>query len=103
MTDQQKLPLQIITYLVPSLSVEIFETIAQYLESALGRETTLVYESRFIGPQPDRIDPFKTRTADLGNSLFRFYLHHRGSTNKYDYFIVFKPQHLLLEHLTNSW
>ena len=67
MTDQQKLPLQIITYLVPSMSVELFEAIAQYLESSLGRETTLVYESRFIGPQPARIDPFKTKTADLGN------------------------------------
>jgi hypothetical protein len=66
MSEHQKRPLQIITYLVPGLNVELFETLAQYLESSLGKETTLVYESRFIGPQPDRIDPFKNKTADLG-------------------------------------
>jgi hypothetical protein len=66
MSEHQKRPLQIITYLVPGLNVELFETLAQYLESSLGKETTLVYESRFIGPQPDRIDPFKNKIADLG-------------------------------------
>ena len=75
MSEQQKHPLQIITYLVPSLNVELFETLAQYLESSLGKETTLVYESRFIGPQPDRIDPFKNKTADLGNTIVVFILH----------------------------
>ncbi len=69
MSEHQKRPLQIITYLVPGLNVELFETLAQYLESFLGKEATLVYESRFIGPQPDRIDPFKNKTADLGNTF----------------------------------
>lgn len=59
-------PLRIITYLVPSLPVELFETIAQYLENSLDRESFLIYESRFIGPQVDRHDPFKTNMADLG-------------------------------------
>jgi hypothetical protein len=74
MSEHQKRPLQIITYLVPGLNVELFETLAQYLESSLGKETTLVYESRFIGPQPDRIDPFKNKTADLGINFLC--LHH---------------------------
>ncbi|KAI9562702.1 hypothetical protein GHT06_010156 [Daphnia sinensis] len=65
MTEQCKLPLRIITYLVPGLSVELFENVSQYLESSLGKETMLFYESRFIGPQSDRIDPFKTKVADI--------------------------------------
>lgn len=65
MTEQFKLPLRIITYLVPGLSVELFENISQYLEASLGTETMLFYESRFNGPQSDRIDPFKTNVADL--------------------------------------
>ncbi|XP_057367731.1 uncharacterized protein LOC130688730 [Daphnia carinata] len=65
MTEQCKLPLRIITYLVPGLSVELFESISQYLESSLGKETMLFYESRFDGPQSDRIDPFETKVADL--------------------------------------
>lgn len=69
MTEQFKLPLRIITFLVPGLSVELFENISQYLEASLGTETMLFYESRFNGPQSDRIDPFKTNVADLGNTF----------------------------------
>ena len=65
MTDQQ-LPLRLITYLVPGLNVELFQSITEYLEASLERDTMLIYESRFTGPLSDRIDPFKTNTADLG-------------------------------------
>lgn len=69
MTDQ--LPLRVITYLVPGLPVELFETIAQYLESCLKRSTLLIYESRFAGPQNEQLDPFKTNCADLGIIFIR--------------------------------
>ncbi len=71
--DQQQVPLRIITYLVPGLTVELFETISQYLEVSLNRETMLIYESRFTGPQSDRSDPFKTNTADLGIYIYWFH------------------------------
>lgn len=75
MTEQCKLPLRIITYLVPGLHVELFETLCHYLETSLGRETMLIYESQFIGPESSRSDPFATKVADLGNTsqfmLFR--------------------------------
>lgn len=63
-----RLPLRVITYLVPSISVEVFETFTQYLESALQREAMLIYESRFGGPLSSRADPFKENIADLGMS-----------------------------------
>lgn len=59
-------PLRLITYLVPSIPVELFETIAGYLEHALKRESVLLYESRFNGPMKDRVDLFKANIADIG-------------------------------------
>ena len=66
MAEHQR-PLRIITYLVPGLAVELFETLTQYLEVSLKRETMLIYESRFNGPPSNRVDPFKTDLADLGS------------------------------------
>lgn len=65
MAEHQR-PLRILTYLVPGIEVELFETIAQFLEVSLKRETMLIYESRFNGPPASRVDPFKTDLADLG-------------------------------------
>ena len=63
------LPLRLVTYLVPSYPVELFETLAQYLEEALGCETTLGVESRFDAPASGRCDPFRAGLADLGTHL----------------------------------
>ena len=66
MNDQVQ-PLRMISYLVPSLPVEMFETISHYLEEALHRPSMLIYESRYTGPDPKlNYDPFKSNTADLG-------------------------------------
>jgi len=54
------------TYLSPSLPVELFETILHYLEEVTGREGFLMYESRFTGPPPDRVDPFAADLVDIG-------------------------------------
>ena len=59
-------PLRLITYLVPSISVEFFEAIGDYLENALKKESVLMYESRFNGPMKDRVDLFKANLADIG-------------------------------------
>jgi len=65
-------PLRLITYLVPSLNVELFEAIAGYLEFALKKETVLMYESRFNGPMNNRVDLFKANLADIGMPLLLF-------------------------------
>ncbi|GFQ98316.1 uncharacterized protein TNCT_469761 [Trichonephila clavata] len=53
------------TYLSPSMPVEYFEMILQYLESKLGIHTTLLYESRWEGPRAEREDPFMSGYLDL--------------------------------------
>ncbi|WAR01314.1 hypothetical protein MAR_007872 [Mya arenaria] len=58
--------LRAITYLSPSLPVELFETILEYLEEVTGRDGYLTYESRWSGPPKDRVDPFTSNLADIG-------------------------------------
>jgi hypothetical protein len=53
-----KSTLHVATYLVPSISVEFFESLLQYLEKKLSRRISLVYASRSEGPPSDG-------TADL--------------------------------------
>ncbi|XP_035216273.1 uncharacterized protein LOC118189723 isoform X1 [Stegodyphus dumicola] len=53
------------TYLSPSIPVEYYEMILQYLESKLGIHTTLLYESRWEGPRGEREDPFMSGYLDL--------------------------------------
>ena len=72
MIDSTAAPLRLITYLVPSLNVELFEAIAGYLEFALKKESVLMYESRFNGPMSNRVDLFKTNLADIGMPLLLF-------------------------------
>jgi hypothetical protein len=61
-----KLKLTLATYLCPSLPVELFQLLAEFLEQDLGCEVTLVYEWRASGPLPDRADPFADNTVHLG-------------------------------------
>ncbi|XP_060071005.1 uncharacterized protein LOC132550920 [Ylistrum balloti] len=58
--------LRLITYLSPGVPVQLFETVMQYLEEALGREAYLIYESRWTGPPRDRTDPFTADEVDIG-------------------------------------
>jgi ABC-type phosphate/phosphonate transport system substrate-binding protein len=57
--------LKVATFLTPSVPVEYFEGVLNYLESKLGLLTTLRYESRWEGPPAQRPDPFLTNEIDL--------------------------------------
>jgi ABC-type phosphate/phosphonate transport system substrate-binding protein len=50
---------------VPSLPVEYFESILDYIEVRLGCEATLMYESRWECPPKDRRNPFEDNELDL--------------------------------------
>lgn len=61
--------LRLVTYLVPSHPVELYESVAHYLEEELSARTTLIYESRDpIGLFEARPDPFTLDEADIGTS-----------------------------------
>ncbi|KAF4532162.1 hypothetical protein B566_EDAN002223 [Ephemera danica] len=57
--------LRVATYLCPSLPVELFQLIVEFLEDELGCEASLQYEWRASGPLPNRADPFLDNTIDL--------------------------------------
>lgn len=61
-------PLRLITYLVPSHPVEMYECIVRFLEEELQVNAMLVYESRdpieLYGD--NRPDPFRLKDADIG-------------------------------------
>lgn len=50
--------LRVATYLTPAGSIEIFETLLEYIEYKTNWHTTLLYESRFEGPPTERGDIF---------------------------------------------
>lgn len=61
--------LRLVTYLVPSHPIELYECIARYLEETLDVRATLQYESRDpIDLFDERPDPFLLNEADLGTS-----------------------------------
>lgn len=53
------------TYLSPGIPVEFYESVLHYLERKLDVATSLLYESRWCGPPPDRPDPFTQRDVDM--------------------------------------
>ncbi|CAG0885216.1 unnamed protein product [Darwinula stevensoni] len=68
-SEVEKHPFQLrcITYLVPSIPVEFFETLVHLFEEKLGIPTSLIYESRGNGgPLADHEDPFKSDWAHVG-------------------------------------
>jgi ABC-type phosphate/phosphonate transport system substrate-binding protein len=58
--------LKLVTWLAPSLPLELFLSIAARLETVLGRPTSLRSETRTSAPPPDEPDPFTTGEADIG-------------------------------------
>ena len=58
--------LRLLTYLVPGLPLELYQTYQHYLEEALGCPVSLAVESRWSGPPRDRKDPFTEDLVDLG-------------------------------------
>uniref|UniRef100_A0A1W7R9W8 Putative phosphite transport system-binding protein PtxB n=1 Tax=Hadrurus spadix TaxID=141984 RepID=A0A1W7R9W8_9SCOR len=77
-----KIHLRAATYLSPSIPIEYYEMLLQYLEEKLGIYTSLLYESRWEGPHPDRPDPFANNDIDLAWMSSTVYLRLLKSGNK---------------------
>jgi phosphonate transport system substrate-binding protein len=58
--------LRFITYLAPSLPLELFEVVATYAGRKLGVATSLVSDATRSGPEPGVPDPFSLDEADVG-------------------------------------
>lgn len=86
------------TYLSPSIPVEYFEMILQYLEHKLGIHTTLLYESRWEGPRQDREDPFLSGYLDLAWMSSTVYLRMLKDSSP----IELLPISSVHEHIRNS-
>lgn len=57
------------TYLVPSIPVEFFVKVLEYIEAKLGYFTTLLYEPKIHVPMLDIDDPFASGYLDIGSLL----------------------------------
>ncbi|XP_067134291.1 uncharacterized protein [Centruroides vittatus] len=77
-----KILLRAATYLSPSIPVEYYEMILHYLEEKLGIYTTLLYESRWEGPHPDRPNPFANNEIDLAWMSSSVYLRMLRNSSK---------------------
>ncbi|KAI1292046.1 hypothetical protein HDE_07151 [Halotydeus destructor] len=64
-TKTSNLVLKLGTYLVPSIPVEYFENLLDYIEVRLGCEATLMYESRWEYSPTHRRNPFADDSLDL--------------------------------------
>jgi ABC-type phosphate/phosphonate transport system substrate-binding protein len=59
--------IRFITYLSPSIPLELFEAIVEHVQRTLGCErTSLRTEARVSGPQRGSVDPFSGDEADVG-------------------------------------
>lgn len=58
--------LRLITYLIPSLPLELFQTYQYYFEEVFGCETLLSVETRWSAPPRDRVNPFTSDAVDIG-------------------------------------
>jgi phosphonate transport system substrate-binding protein len=59
-------PLQALTYLAPSLPIELFALVCDRIGAALGREIHLRSEDRHSGPMHREHDPFASGEVDIG-------------------------------------
>lgn len=53
------------TYMSPGIPVEFYEAIMQHLEKKMDVTSSLLYESRWFGPAPNRPDPFTEGDVDI--------------------------------------
>jgi len=63
---KSKLLLRLVTYLSPSMPLELYQTYQYYLEEALGCETLLSVETRWSSPPSDKLNPFTEDQVDIG-------------------------------------
>lgn len=64
--------LRAVTYLCPSLPVELFQAILELLEEETGLQATLLYDWRAEGPAEAKPSPFLTNDVDIGNQRIIF-------------------------------
>ncbi len=57
--------LQMLTYLAPSVPIELFECLRAHLEVQLGTDVALSSDSSRSGPRPGEPEPFSSGEADL--------------------------------------
>ncbi|XP_042856989.1 uncharacterized protein LOC122243452 [Penaeus japonicus] len=69
MTSESKV-LRLATYMCPSLPVEYYEFLADYLETELGTRTILLYDSRRPGPDSQRGDDERIDIAFVRTSTY---------------------------------
>ena len=58
--------MRFITYLTPSLPIELFDAVARLVGERLGIETSVVADLRTSGPERDGADPFAAGEIDVG-------------------------------------
>lgn len=63
--------LRVLTYLCPTIPVELFQGILEVLEEQTGYQTTLQYEWRSDGNSEKRLDPFENNLIDLGEFILK--------------------------------
>lgn len=63
--------LRVLTYLCPTIPVELFQGILEVLEEQTGYQTTLQYEWRSDGHSKKRLDPFENNLIDLGEFILK--------------------------------
>ena len=76
-TDDAR-PLRAVTYLSPSLPLELFELVTEHLADALDREITLEVNDRQSGPMHTDHDPFAADEVDLAFLCSPSYLYLRA-------------------------
>ncbi len=74
----RKRPLRALTYLSPSLPVELFELVTDHLAQQLDREITLEVNDRHSGPMHSDHDPFAASEVDLAFLCSPSYLYLRS-------------------------
>ncbi|KAK7460783.1 hypothetical protein BaRGS_00038804 [Batillaria attramentaria] len=76
--------LRLMTYLSPgAIPLGLLDLLRDLLESELGVEVYIIYESRWSGPPPGRADPFSTDDADIALMCSTAYLRMVQDQNKH--------------------
>ncbi|XP_046546591.1 uncharacterized protein LOC124256660 [Haliotis rubra] len=88
-----KRKLRLITYLSPGVALEVFEIVVQYLESVLDVEASLIYEPRWSGPPPTRVDPFTSDEVDIAFMCSTAFLRLSQNKNQYAELCQAAPLH----------
>jgi len=78
MLPRPRTPLRALTYLAPSLPLELFELCCDAVSAAIGRKVELDVEERISGPMHTHTDSFAAGAVDLGFLCSPSYLYLRS-------------------------